>query len=395
MSRNHPGLLRFRNARAVLQALLRTRDLSRADLARELSISRPTVLDIVDRFVDEGVVREVGVNASGGRPAVALSVAADAAEIMAVDLGGTSVRLGRFDLEGSLVERVKVPTDKRSRQSVLDQLTEMVETHQEDSTNVRALVVGAPGYVRDGVVCDAPNLPDWQDVPLRAELERRLRIPVVVENDVDLAAVGEAQHGAARGRSHAVFLSLGTGIGAGIVQDGRLMRGTAGAAGEVAFLIPGIEDLDRSYGGQGALETRASMRALPGYLPAGSRLHGDSPEAIVAAAHAGDSSALAAVDTWASYVAVGTIALGAICNPDMVVLGGAGANAFDLIEARVTAALNRHLPVPPALCVTELGDDAALWGGLVLGRARVVDHLAARQRSGPISNDDLQIWTTG
>src|SRR5579884_2394355 len=115
MSQNGPGFLRFRNARAVLHALLRTRHLSRADLARELSLSRPTVLDIVERFVEEGVLHEVGTNVSGGRPSVALSVAAEAGEILAVDLGGTSVRLGRFDLDGTLREHRKVATEKSSR----------------------------------------------------------------------------------------------------------------------------------------------------------------------------------------------------------------------------------------------------------------------------------------
>jgi glucokinase len=395
MSRNRPGLLRFRNARAVLLALLRSRDLSRADLARELSISRPTVLDIVDRFVDDGVVREVGVNASGGRPGIALSIASDAAEIMAVDLGGTSVRLGRFDLGGTLVERVKVATDKRTRQSVLDQLCDLVTTHRSLETGIRCLVVGAPGYVQDGVVCDAPNLPDWHDVPLRTELEERLKIPVIVENDVDLAAIGEGHHGAARGCSHVVFLSLGTGIGCGIVVDGKLNRGAAGAAGEIAFLVPGVAELDTSYGGQGALETLASMQALPGYLPAGSILEGVGPEAIVSAAHTGDPDALHAVHTWAGYVALGTIALGAICNPEVIVIGGAGAYAYDLIEERLRSAVRRHLPASPRLAATELGDDVALWGGMVLGRDRVVERLASRQRAGEIHGDEPDVRSAG
>lgn len=379
-SSNQPGLLRFRNARAVLLALLRGRRLSRADLARELSISRPTVLDIVDRFVENGVLTEVGTNASGGRPGVALSVAADAGEIVAIDLGGSSVRLGRFDLHGTLLDRLKVPTDTSSRDAVLDQIAALVAGHSRAGRE-RTLVIGAPGYVRDGVVCDAPNLPEWHDVPLRADLERRLGVPVIVENDVDLAAVGESRHGVGRDHRNLVFLSLGTGLGCGIVLNGRLVRGAAGAAGEIGFLVPGVTELEGDFGANGALETLAAMPALVGHLPAGSAHAGTSPEEVIAAARAGDRDAREAVRVWARYVALGVLALGAICNPGVVVIGGAGMHAFDLLEGPLTDAMHRHLPAPPALARTALGDDAALWGGLALGRERVVEVLATRQRS--------------
>src|SRR5579875_1850876 len=272
MSPNLPALLRRRNAREVLHTVHNEPGVSRAEISRRLGISMPTILDIVNRYVRLGIFQELGDRASGGRPATALGIAPDAGRLIVIDLGGTSVRGAAFGMDGRRSETIKLPTDTRSRQSVLDQLEDLVERLSASSAAAHAIAVGAPSYVQDGVVIDAPNLPNWRNVPLQQHLEDRFGFPVSIENDVDLAAVGETFHGAGKGLSDVALVAIGTGIGAGIVIDGKLVRGKAGTAGEIAFLVPDPAMLDTSYGAKGALESVAAMPALAGHLPEGSAL---------------------------------------------------------------------------------------------------------------------------
>lgn len=384
---SRPQELRPWNAEAVLQSVLRRPSVSRADVARELRMSQPTVLDIVDRFIAGGVLREVGTNSSGGRPGVALDIVAEAARVIAVDLGGTYVRVGVFGFDRRLAHSTRLETDTTSREAVLRQIVDQVQQARSfdraSDRSFHCLVVGAPGYVRDGTVLDAPNLPDWIDVPLQHYLELELGIPVIVENDVDLAAVGEAHYGAGRDCADIACVAIGTGFGAGIIANKKLVRGMTGAAGEAAFIVPGPELLDRSFGRTGALETFAAMAALPRHAPEGSALQSASPTEIIAAARRHEDEATATLYAWTRYVAIGLIAIGAICNPETIVIGGGGGvGAYDLIEGQLIRYLQSHLPVPPRLACAQLGDEATLWGSLVLGLGAAVTHLAAKSNAG-------------
>jgi len=142
----------------------------------------------------------------------------------------------------------------------------------------------------------------------------------------------------------------------------------AEAAGEAAFIVPVPELLDRSFGGTGALETFAAMPALPTHAPEGSALKTVSPAEIIAAARLGENEATATLQTWTRYVAIGLIAIGAICNPEMIVIGGGGGvGVYEMIQEPLSRYLNSHLPLPSRLACADLGDEAALWGSLVSG----------------------------
>ncbi len=182
--------------------------------------------------------------------------------VIGVDIGGTNLRLALADMTGSVVGRWTASTVGISDpQPVVSLICDGVDALLKEAClpqeSLRALAVGAPGITDtdQGIVMATSYLLGWQNVPLRALLEARLRIPVAVENDVNAAALGESRAGAARGVSDFVFLAIGTGIGAGIVLNGQLFRGKEWIAGEVGYmLVPGVSETPVEPGMPGALE---------------------------------------------------------------------------------------------------------------------------------------------
>ncbi len=296
-----------------------------------------------------------------------LSVPADGGQVICIDVGGTAIKAGRFTLDKQLSESYRAKTVHVNRQSVIDQLVEVVEILTVPSIEHCAVVVGVPGFVSDGIVIDAPNLPDWHQVPLYGELSRRLAVPVAIENDVNLATLGETFFGVARGYRNVVFLNIGTGVGAGIIINQKLFRGASCAAGEIGFLVPGIKELHESFENVGAFEYAVAMQYLARYMQQNDEKTTASPAEIINAARAGSNEAMDALTRWADYLSVGLIALSAVLNPEIIVIGGSGCKAFELVKDRVVRHVQNHSPVPPIVACTELGEQAALWGGANIG----------------------------
>ena len=376
-----PPLLRSLNVQAILGVLHAAGPMSRTELARRVNISGPTTAEIVEELLEAGWLETAGdAVPSGGRPARAVALSADSAEVIAVDVGGSRIKAGRFNLQGKLTEERIVATELTD---TTGQVANLLKALSTQAAQLRCIVVGAPGFVRGGVVVEAANIPEWRDVPLAAVLQPAVDGHYVIDNDVNLAALGEARCGAGRGVGDLVFVTLGTGIGAGILVNHQLIRGAAGAAGEVGFLVPDRDLLDEPRGAGGALEARASTVGLGRLWEARTHQAASAPE-IVAAARAGSEPARAAVRDWARYLASALISISTVVNPERVILGGGGGAAFDLLAPDLRALLARHLPFPPELAPSTLGDRAALYGGLELGMAwlfeAIPDRLAEARR---------------
>jgi glucokinase len=306
-----------------------------------------------------------------------------------VDVGGTKVAAGVVDEQGRLLATALRPTpsaDQRETETVIvDVIRELGVDHAVD-----AVGIGAAGFVdeRRSTVLFAPNLA-WRDEPLREAIERATRLPVVVENDANAAAWAEVRFGAGRGENHVVIVTVGTGIGGGIVLDGRLLRGRYGIAAEIGHinLVPngrrcgcGLEGCWEQYASGRALLSEAQELASVSPAVSGRLLElaGGQPEAITGqmvteAARAGDVTALRCFDDLGIWLGRGIAQLAAILDPAVFVIAGGVSTAGDLLADPTRRAFLENLTArghrPHAeLRLAELGAEAGIVGAGDLAR---------------------------
>ncbi len=299
--------------------------------------------------------------------------------VVAVDLGGTKVIGALADREGAILAQRTEATDTSGPRALVEQLRALAHGLADDAgvawPAVGALAVGVPGTVdpSGGRIRIAYNIPDLGETSLAGELAslgERLR--VVVENDVNAAALGERRAGLAADAEQFAFVAIGTGIGAGLVIDGELRRGLGGAAGEIGYLPFGGDPLDPRVRRRGALEEAVSGRGI--VADAERRLAdggaselspGCTAADVFAAARRGDALACASVEREAQLVAMTIAALAAVVAPELVVLGG-GIGAEELLLEPVRRCCEELVAQPLRIERSALGARAALVGALAL-----------------------------
>ncbi len=293
----------------------------------------------------------------------------DRSATLAVDLGGTQMRAAVVDPDGDLLLRRSEPTPRAA--ACPDALMDLVGDVLADQP-VEHAVIGVPGRVdhRRGRLEHAPNLPpDWPDALVEHSLAERLGVPVALANDADLAAVGEAYFGAGQGHADIVYLTVSTGIGAGVLLDRRLVAGSRSLA-EVGHTV-----LDLAASGRGepaSFENLASGTAL-GRRAELAGLPADGAR-VVELVHEGHPDARRVWDELVRVLSAGIAKLAFLFAPSAIVLGGGVGRNGDLLLAPVREALDRHGPQnlaePIEVLVAELGDDAGLVGAAAWHRAR-------------------------
>ena len=378
-----PPLLKHLNERTVLEAIRSGAPISRAEISRRAGISKPTVSLALQSLLDAGLVREATSEPAGPRyGAVFFEPVPEAALVIGLDVGGRFLRGAICDLRGDVRARLDVEIDGSDAARVLDQIadlrTRLVTTTGLDGSLVNGAVVGVPGVVdakRRGIAL-ATSVAGLEGVTFGSDLERRLGLPVSLENDVNLAALGEHWQGVARGVDDFLFLSIGTGMGAGLVLRGELHRGHNGAAGEVDFALVGLaQDVDPCAGAVSGFAARlvaAADRRTALAAPYDAR-------AIFAAARAGDAVASEVVDEVARRIALHIVPVAAVTDVSLVVLGGGlGANG-DLLLEPVRLRLEGWIPYPPRVEVSSLGEAAVLTGALASGLRRALDDVVERR----------------
>jgi predicted NBD/HSP70 family sugar kinase len=375
-----PSLLRAINARTILERIQRTGPVSRAQVARDSGLSKPTVSLGLSALLDAGLVREVG--RSSGRPgptAVLYELNPAAGWVAGIDVGRRRVRAALADITGDVVARRDEPARASSARTLIDQLGAIAHGLAADAgigwDRVQHVTVGSPGVFEPtrGAVTLAPNLPGWGRQGLLGALRDELGSRIWLENDVNLAAEGERWRGLARDVHNFGFLSVGTGVGMGLVLDGKLYRGARGAAGEVGYLPIGADPYNPQVRRRGAFEEAVNGKAvvreagqagLPGSL---------SAKKVFALARKGDPLAGRVVEDEARRLALGLAVVVAVVDLELVILGGGVGGNADLLLAPIERELRKLSPLRPRLAVSALGEDAVLQGA-------VATSLAAAQR---------------
>jgi glucokinase len=369
------------NRQRLLEAVRHAGPISRADLAKVIGLSPPTVSALVEDLVQEvGLLREVGMGTSkGGRPPIMLQFNAEYGYLVGVDVGSRTLRIALTDLQGRVLARHQESTSTVSGSAILDQIyagiDDVFRQARRDRAKLYAVGIGAPGMtdVQSGRVIRAVNLPGWVDLPLQEVAEARLGAAVRVDNDANMAALGERWRGCARQVDDFVFIALGAGVGAGVVVGGRLHRGHHWYAGEISHMNVDFREWEADFGERGYLESRIGAGAIADWqharplvedIATAPRDRASAVMRIIEAARAGDPRAAAVLEELAVYLGTAVANIVAVLDPALVVFGGGLSHAGDLLLAPLRRVVAKVVPNLPALAISSLGDDAQLLGAV-------------------------------
>lgn len=365
------------NEQLLLEQVRQDGPLSRAELARTSGLSKPTVTLALANLEHDGLVRVAGHRTGVRGPAAVLyEIRPEAGYVLGLDIGREFVRGALADLSGGVRAKASQRARAATTQGRLAELTALGDGLTASAGLTRAkvtqTVIGSPGVYdpERGALTMARNLPGWEQPIVLTELRRLFGRTVVIENDVDVAALAERDHGHGRGIDTFAFVSVGTGVGMGLVIEGKLHRGAHGAAGEIAYLPLSSGDVDPADAKRrGTLEAAASASAVVRAAKRAGVRGSLSARRIFADAARGDPVAREIVRDEATLIAKALTSIIAVIDPELIVLGGGIGRAPGFAVA-VGTALEGLAPVVPEIRVSALGDDAVVEGCLAAGMER-------------------------
>jgi len=359
----------------VFETIAHEGPISRAAIAKRLGLSKQTLSEVAKQLEDEGWVRQVGLSKGAiGRAAMNYEIVPDSAYVAAVDLGGTNIRVAIADLSCTIFGEAAEKTDPNGGHDVVQQISRICHSVMQAQNlpvnKLRLMVVGVPGVpnIRTGAVDMAPNIAHLDEIDFAGGLRSALGVDVVVENDVNLAVLGEHWGGMGQGFDDIAYVAVGTGIGAGIIVGGELVRGKNGSAGELGYLPFGADPFEAESLRQGALERATATHAIRNHYTS---LTGESlsvPEIFDRLET--DESARAVLDSVAREIARACAAIMAITDPEQIIFGGSIGRRAELFE-RVKSQLALITRSPTELGISGLGGRAALIGAASVGLSHV------------------------
>ncbi|HEY7399350.1 MAG TPA: ROK family transcriptional regulator [Actinomycetota bacterium] len=370
----------------MLEFIRQVGPVSRAQIARDSGLSKPTVSQALSALARAKLVREAGRSSGGKGPtAVLYELNPRAGWVVGIDVGRDRVRAAIADLTGDFIARRDERARVRSADTLLEQIGEISHGLAAEAgirwRQVTSAAVASPGVLEParGKVSLAHNLPGWGRLGLVEALRKELGTALTFENDVNLATVGEQWRGLGKDVQNFVFLHVGTGVGMGLVVNGRLFRGAHGAAGEVGYLPLATADphdpenlrhgaLEGAVGAAGVVEL---ARSLGMEAPL-------TPRKIFHAARKGDPIPRKVVDLVADRIALGIAAVVPVVDPELVILGGGIGQNGDLLLERIERELQTLSPFHPRIEISALGEDAELNGAVATALQEAQDQLFAR-----------------
>lgn len=378
-----PALMRSMNERLLLEHLRLVGSASRADLTGHSGLSKPTVAVALANLGRDGLVRAAGSRSSARGPAAAVyELCPEAGFVLGLDVGRRYLRAALGDLAGAVRASSSLPTRARSATGRIDELLALAREvagsagvslagsgSRSRAPAVTQVVVGSAGVYdeRRGVIVRAGNLPGWERPTTFAALREAFGPSTVVENDVDLAAIAERDHGHGQDVATFCLVSIGTGIGLGLVVDGRLHRGAHGAAGEIAYMpLDDARAPSRDARRHGALESLVSAATIVHQAREAGLPGVASARRVFSLAATGEPRAREVVARAAHHVARAVAAVVTVVDPPLVVIGGGIGRSPGFAEA-VAGELDGMAPVVPEVRVSRLGDEAVVTGCLAAG----------------------------
>ncbi|MCW2787122.1 MAG: hypothetical protein JWP74_3639 [Marmoricola sp.] len=373
-TRTAPGSaasLRVANQRRVLSLLLGrgSEAASQADIARETGLAAGTVSTIVRELAAADVVSTV---AGAGRRGTSVRLARGAGLVAGVDFGHSHVAVAVSEMSGEvLTEQRRQLTPGHSHVEGLGRAREMLEDMLgelgAEVSALRNIGMGLPAPLSDNVVMSSAILPGWVGVNARDAASKALGAEVLIENDANLGALAEHRHGHGRGHANVVFVKVSSGVGAGLILDHKLFRGTSGTSGEIGHLTLDDQGPLCRCGSRGCLEAYAATGTALSMM--GDQMPGADVDAIIEAAQQGNVSALRVFEDAGLHLGWGLATVTNLLNPGVILVGGDMAHAGELLLESARLGLRRHVLAGTSstpVLVAALGDRASMIGALVL-----------------------------
>jgi len=365
-------VLRQLSLGTVMDAIISHGPISRSRIAKLTRISKQTASEVVRELEEGGWVRVHGQTRGNiGRTAVTYKIRPEAAYVAGVDLGGTQLRMAIANLASAVVAEAAEETVREGGEAVLEQIVALAGRLADGAgitrDRIRLVVLGTPGILEPatGSIQLAPNIPGFDRIDVVGSLRAAFGVDVIIENDVNVGSIGERWIGRAKGVDTFAYIALGTGLGMGIVSDGKIIRGAHGGAGEIANLPIGGDPFDPGNRLHGTLESAVgSAGIVRRYLEAGG-VTGLTVRDLFDRLDA-DPVARKVIDETARFLALGVMAAIAIVDPEIVVLGGSIGTRSEIVEA-VRTLIGELAATPVRVEASALGNRAGLAGALAIG----------------------------
>ncbi len=339
------------NRSIVINLIRQERSISRAEIAHRTKLSRSAVSNIITMLLEEGLVNTIGTGeSSGGRRPIMLNFNYSAGSVLGIDIAADHLFALTTDLEGNILAQEGQPFNidmgpELGLPIVIAHIRRTLEQHTANNRRVLGLGLGVPGPLdhTTGTVIAPPIMPGWDRFPLRQYLSREFNMPVLVENDANLAAVAEKWRGAAQGFQNIAYVKAGPGIGCGLILDNKVYRGQRGSAGEIGHITIIRDGPACRCGSAGCLESIAALPAIfsrarlaikngrATSLSHAGMLDDLTTEQLVSTANEGDKLARELFEDSGRYIGIALANLINLFNPGIVVLGGELAVADDLL----------------------------------------------------------------
>jgi predicted NBD/HSP70 family sugar kinase len=360
------------NAGLVLRTIEKNDSISRADVGKIVGLTPPTISAIVKDLIERDIVQEIGKGASsGGKKPIMLKINSKAAYMIAVDLGGENgIRVALMDLSYHIIKekcgpKIESLNGKKFKNALSVILTDFIREIDIPSEKILSICIGVPGIVDFKLkkVTGTPYL-NWE-ISLEDLTLKEIGIPVALENDVNLMALGEKTKGIAKKINNFIFVGETTGIGAGIIINRKLYKGANNAAGEVGYLLIDPEYAPKSSRDHGCLEKLASYKVI---VEKARKKLGKNIKVIeiFKMAAEGDSIALNIVQETLKYLAYGIANISCVLDPELVIIGGGISILPPRFLEEIKINIKGIIPFVPKIEFSKLGEDGVLIGAAVM-----------------------------
>ncbi|WP_261131681.1 ROK family transcriptional regulator [Bacillus sp. Marseille-Q3570] len=376
MQKGNAAYIKNMNTKIVLDCIIEHEPISRAEISKRVKISKPTVSQLVNQLLMDGFVYEVGMGNSsttGGRKPVQLCFNERNSYIIGIDIGGSKVASGVTDLKGKVHAYRDFQTQEYLHKDLFKRLQEDVHSMLNElkltTSDLLGLGVGVAGVtdVDKGIVVEAPAL-KWSHFPIKEKLQAFYDLPIFVDNDVNITVLGEHWIGAGEDKSNIIYISIGTGIGSGIILNGNLYRGSNYSAGEIGYQVT---DRKMARNFNPVLKGFGFLESMAGGISIGEQLSRRINKKVTAKeafemADMGDDDAKEVIDFAIENLGIGISNYISLLDPEIIILGGGISGSYESFKGQLQEILEKFTPGKCAVIPTRLGKEAGVIGASAL-----------------------------